>query len=370
MKGPRSLSDVAVIGTGLWQGEPIENAALGPTANTPRQVRDPYRGKPDANGRVKIAGMELDASEYARTIAALGRAFDDPYRGSVRRRFFPRDLKVSEAEADAGRAALVDAGIGPEDVDAVLVQSFLPDEIQPKNAALVAEALGIRTAMAWGVDTICNSVVSHLHAAAALIVSGQADHVLSVVSAAYSRVADPGASSTVQEADMAGAMVLARRPGKRMDFSWRVDGRLHGAIRLAWDAETGAGARRWWEPAREKLLIRFDGELQQKVMGEIATNARTVCGEALARAELSMSDIDVVLSHQPMVWYREFLSDTLKLRDGVLFDTFEEYGCINSAGIATSLHHARKAGRLPEGARALFFSPAAGYVFGAAVVRC
>lgn len=364
----RPLHDVAVIGTGLWEAPAIGNDQLDIEVDR-RRAKDPYRGREDASGTVKIAGMELAADRYGRTIAAIRRAFDDPYRGTVRRRFFPPDLKVSEAEAAAARNALRDAGLEAKDVDALLVQSFLPDEIQPKNAALVAHALGIRKALAWGVDTICNSVVSQMHAAAALIVSGQAEHVLCVVSAAYSRVADPGASSTVQEADMAGAFVVAARPGKRMDFAWSVDGRLHAAIRLQWEAFTGSSRRLWWQPSAERLVIRFDPELQQHVMGEIADRARAVCDEALTRAGIRLDEIDLFLSHQPMAWYGAFMADVLGLRDGVVFDTFEEYGCINSAGIATSLHEARRAGRLRDGTRALVFSPAAGYTFGAAVVR-
>lgn len=369
MSAPKPLRDVAVIGSGLWEAPAIGNDAFPQVALAERPARDPYRGRPDAHGVVRIAGMELDAARFGRTLGAIQRAFDDPFRGTVRRRYLPPDMRVSEAEADAARRAIADAGLEADQIDAILVQSFLPDEVQPKNAALIAQALGIHRAMAWGVDTICNSVISHLHAAASLIVAGQAEHVLCVVSAAYSRVADPGASSTIQEADMAGAMVLARRPGRRMDFAWRVDGSLHGAIKLAWDAPTGAASRAWWQPSREQLVIRFDPELQSRVMGEVAQHARSVCEEALGRAEMRLDDVEVFLSHQPMVWYREFIADLLGLRDGVVFDTFEEYGCVNSAGISTSLHHARKAGRLVEGTRALVFSPAAGYVYGAAAVR-
>lgn len=368
MKRPATLRDVQVIGTGLWDGPPVENADV-PSLGAPKTTKDPFKGKPDELGVVRIAGMELDATRYARTIAAIGRAFDDPFRGTRRRRFFPPDLKSSDAEAAAGRAALIDAGITSDDVDAVLVQSFIPDEVQPKNAALVAEALGIRNAIAWGVDSVCNSVISQMHVGSALIASGQADHVLCVVSTAYSRVADHGLSATVQEGDMAGAFVLARRAGKRIDFGWRVDGRLHAAIKLAWDAPTDAAPRAWWQPSRERLLIRFTPELQQQVMGELTVHMKELSHEVLARAEMPLESVDVVLSHQPMSWYGELMADTLALRNDVVFLTFEEYANINSASMAASMHHARKAGRIQEGSNVLFFCPAAGYVFGAAAVR-
>lgn len=365
----RALHDVGILGTGLWEGEPIGNDAFPRAAVEARRAKDPYKGRRADDGSVRIAGMELTPENYPRTLAAIEKAFGDPFRGTVRRRHFPADLKVSDAEADAARAALEDASLSASDVDALLVQSFLPDELQPKNAALIAHALGIHDVMALGVDTICNSVISQLHVGASLIAAGQAERVLCVVSCAYSRVSDPGASSSIQEADMAGAFVLGRRPGGRVDLSWRADGELHGAIKLAWDAPTGGAARRWWEPSDQRLLIRFDPELQMRVMGEIADNARVVCHEALARAEMTIDEVDVLLSHQPMAWYGAFLSDVLGVRDGVYFDAFEEYACINSAGIAASIHEARRAGRLEPGTRALIFSPAAGYVFGAAAVR-
>jgi 3-oxoacyl-[acyl-carrier-protein] synthase-3 len=365
----KPLLDVGVLGTGLWEGAPVTNDAFPRPSLEGRRAKDPYQGRRGDDGTVRIAGMALGPEEFPRTLAAIEEAFRDPYRGTVRRRFFPRELPVSEAEADAARAALADAGLDATDVDALLVQSFLPDELQPKNTAKVAHALGIRDAMAFGVDTICNSVISQLHVGASLIVSGQAQRVLCVVSCAYSRVSDPGASSSIQEADMAGAFVLGRRAGARLDFGWRADGRLHGAIKLAWDDVTGAAPPRWWEPSARRLLIRFDPALQKRVMGEIADRARVVCREALARAEMTIDEVELLVSHQPMAWYGAFLSDVLGLRDGVYFDAFEEYACINSAGIAASLHEARLAGRLEPGTRALIFSPAAGYVFGAAAVR-
>lgn len=362
----RTLRDVGVLGTGLWEGEPIGNP---PAELAPAEAKDPYRGQRADDGSVRIAGMTLDPASYPRTLAAIEQAFGDPHRGTVRRRRFPAGLRVSEAETDAARAALSDAGIASDAVDALLVQSFLPDEIQPKNAALIAHGLGISNAMVFGVDTICNSVISQLHVGASLIASGQAETVLCVVSCAYSRVSDPSASSSVQEADMAGAFVLGRRPGASMSFSWRADGRLHAAIKLAWDRPTGGDRRRWWEAPDERLLIRFDPALQQQVMGEIAENARVVSHEALGRAEMDVADLGVFLSHQPMAWYGAFISDVLSLADGVYFDAFEEYACINSAGIAASMHEARRAGRLEPGTRALIFSPAAGYVFGACAMQ-
>lgn len=361
--------DIGIVGMGLWESEPVTNEHFGQARAAEAQVKDPYKGRRDADGTVRVAGLELTPQRHARTIAAIAHAFGDPYRGTRRRRFFPRDLKVSDAETEAARRALADAGIGPADVDVVLVQSFLPDELHPKNAALLCHNLGIHRAPAWELDTICNSSITQLIAGSSLLLSGFARHVLCVQSVAYSRVTDPSSSSTVQEADMASAFVLGPSPGTQIGFGWRTDGSLHGAIKLQWAPPSDARPRRWWEPPRDALTIGFDPELQAQLMSQIAENAPIVCGEALGRAEMRVEDLDVFVTHQATYWQSSFMEDVLGVKPGVGFETFEEYANINSAGIPASVCHARRDGRIAKGKKVLLFGPAAGYTYAAAAIH-
>jgi len=360
--------DIGIVGMGLWEGEPVTNEHFGARYVSDAQVKDPYKGRRDDDGTVRIAGMEFNRDRHPRTLAAIEHSFADPYRGTRRRRFFPRDLKVSDAETEAARKAIADAGLTAEDIDVVLVQSFLPDELHPKNASLICYNLGITRAPAWEVDTICNSSITQLMVSSSLILAGFARRVLCVQSVAYSRVTDPGASSTVQEADMASAFVVGRSPGTRMAFAWRTDGQLHAAIKLHWAPPVGAKPRRWWESSQDSLVIGFDPGLQAKLMGQIAENAPIVCAEALERAEIPLDDLDVFITHAATYWQTSFMADTLGLRPGVPFEKFEEYANINSAGIPTAVQHARLEGRIQKGGRVLLFGPAAGYTYAAAAI--
>lgn len=368
MSTPGSIADVAVLGTGVWESPPVGNERYERFATAAGAVRDPFKGRRTSDGGVQIAGLELGPARYPRTLAALERAFADPYRGARRRRILPDDARVSDAEIAAARAALEAAGVEVQDVGVVLVHSFLPDELTPKNAARVADALGIVKAGAFELDSVCNSTLSQMMAASAMVSAGLARFVLCVQSCVYSRVTDPNTASTVQEADLAAAYVLGPRAGSRMSFAWRTDGKLHDATLLKWDAPTGSAHRRWWERSREQLLIRFDAELQPLVMGDLQRWAPIVVGEALARAEMRLDDVDVFVSHQPMAWYPEFIEETLGLRAGVMFHTFEEYANVNSPSLTASLHHALAERKIERGARVLFFGPAAGYTYGAAAV--
>ena len=360
--------DIGIIGMGLWEGEPVTNDYFG-TRFAEARVVDPYKGRRTADGTIRVAGLEFTPEKHPRTVAAIAHAFADPFRGARRRRFFPRDLQVSEAETEAARKAIADASLTPDDIDVVLVQSFLPDELHPKNAAKICHNLGIARAPAWEVDTICNSSITQLMVGSSLLLSGFARHVLCVQSVAYSRVTDPSSSSTVLEADMASAFVIGPSPGTQMAFGWRTQGRLHAAIKLHWAPPSDARPRKWWEGAKDALYIGFDPALQAELMGQIAENAPIVCNEALERAGMHLEDLDVFITHQATYWQSSFMEEALGVKAGVGFEMFDEYANINSAGIPASVYHARQQGRIGKGSQVLLFGPAAGYTYGAAAIR-
>ena len=363
----KRLTDIGVLGVGIWSGDVVTNDAF-PESMKAAPAADPFKGRRGDDGSIQIAGMHFSHPKWTRTIGAIERAFVDPFRGTRRRRYFPKDCRSSDAEASAAKLAIADAGIDVGDLDALIVQSFLPDEIQPANFALVAHKLGFTRGPSWGVDSICNSPVSQLQFAASFIAAGQAERVLCVHSAAYSRVQDPGSTTSFQDGDMAAAFVVGPSNGTTIDCSWRTDGRLHAAIKLAWLTPSHA-SRAYWQPSTERLMYTWRDDLQVEVMGELEKNAVTVCEEATKRAGFALSDVDLFISHHPNAWFGEFMSDALGLPNGVVFDTFEEYGVINSATLTCSLHEARRAGRTPKGARVLLFGPGAGYTYGPAAVR-
>ena len=363
------IRDIGVVGMGLWDGEVITNEVFGSQFHSSVEVRDPYRGCRGDDGVVRVAGVELVPGRHDRTIAAVERSFTDPFRGARRRRWFPANLAVSDAETEAATKALADAGLVAKDVDVVLVHSFLPDGLTPKNSPVVAHKLGITNGLALEVDSVCNSALSQMMLGASLIATGQARHVLCVQSIAYSRLRDPNASTTLFEADMASAFVLGKVRGTEMSFSWRTAGHMHAAISLGWRRPTGAPPTPYWEGPRERLLIGFDRELQKRVNADVAHYAEVTCTEALGRAEIGLTDVELFVSHQPMSWYTAYMEDTLGLRDGIAFSTFEEYANVNSASVVANLFEARRTGHIDRGTRVLMYCPAAGYTYGAAVVR-
>ncbi len=363
------IKDVGILGTGLWQGPAVGNDFFGLDYLKRATVKDPFKGKRSDDGVVRMAGLALSPEKHGRTLAAIAQSYDDPYRGAVKRRYFPADLQIAQAETEAAAAAISDAGLKPQDIDAVLVQSLLPDELLIKDATHIAYNLGIGHAPAWNVDSVCTSAITQAHLAASFIKSGQGRHVLCIQSVAYSRIMDMTTSAAVVVGDMASAFVVGPQPGTQFAFSWRTDGRLHRAIRLQWENARPSEQRPYWAPSQERLALHFDNEMQAEATGELPQYAAPVCTEAAARAEMRLDEIETFIPHQPLVWFPALLDDLLGLRDGVSFNTFTEYANVNASSIVASLHEARRAGRIRRGSNVLMFVPGGGYVYGALAIR-
>merc|ERR1711916_315880 len=98
--------------------------------------------------------------------------------GIERRHFAAEDETTSDLATNAAQNALKDAGIGIEDVDAIIVATSTADLTFPSAATMVQANLGMTKGFAFDVQAVCAGFVFALANANALIVSGQAKSAL------------------------------------------------------------------------------------------------------------------------------------------------------------------------------------------------
>ena len=98
--------------------------------------------------------------------------------GIERRHFAAEGETTSSMAAAASRAALADAGLAPEDVDAIVLATSTADLTFPSAATMVQAELGMTGGFAFDVQAVCAGFVFALANANALILSGQAKTVL------------------------------------------------------------------------------------------------------------------------------------------------------------------------------------------------
>ena len=88
----------------------------------------------------------------------------------IKTRFYaPDDWATSDLAYEAGKAAIADAGLTPEDIDLVIVGTDCPDYITPATSVVTQYKLGCVNAGTWDVGCACASFPTSLAQAGGLI---------------------------------------------------------------------------------------------------------------------------------------------------------------------------------------------------------
>lgn len=306
--------------------------------------------------------------EITEAMAAIG---DDIFRGTRLRHVLDDASDISDLEAEAGRAALTDAGVDPSEIDLVLVHSLVPDRLIPSNAPAVQDKLGLTRAVAWSLDVGCASFQAHVLSATALVRTGTFERVLIVQSHVGSRSVHPKQAQAPNFGDAAAAAVLGQVPdgfGLLGHYS-RTDGSLRDGIVLAPVLE-GSPRREWWDPKGGIFqLASFDPDAG-KAAGIRATEfCREACFSALESASMELPEIDLYVSNQSLAWFVDACRRALGLPEEKVVETFARLANVGDAAIVANLSEARAQGKLRHGDKVLVYSPSAGFTRSAVIIR-
>ncbi|MEY4872563.1 MAG: hypothetical protein RLZZ563_1893, partial [Pseudomonadota bacterium] len=134
--------------------------------------------------------------------------------GIERRHFAAEGQTTSDLATRAAQAALADAGMDADQIDAIVLATSTADLTFPSAATMVQAGLGMTRGFAFDVQAVCAGFVYAMANANALILSGQADRVLVIGAETFSRLMDWSDRSTcVLFGDGAGAVVLEKAEG-------------------------------------------------------------------------------------------------------------------------------------------------------------
>ena len=272
--------------------------------------------------------------------------------GIRERRHAEPDAPLAALAAEAGQAALVDAGIAGADVDLVLVASCSQDSVMPNAAPQVAYALGAHGAGAFDVGSACTGFISALAAARGMLVSGAASAALVIGAEIMSRHVDPGDRNTAALfGDGAGAVLcVAGGAGALGPVVLGADG-AHAGLIVA---------------DRRTQLLSMDGHetFKQAVrrLSEVSLAACEACGMALA-------DVDLFVYHQANSRILTSLGERLGIDPARVVDCIATLGNTSAASVPLALDRARREGRLAPGMRVLLAAAGSGFTWGASVIE-
>ncbi|HEX3911228.1 MAG TPA: beta-ketoacyl-ACP synthase 3 [Solirubrobacteraceae bacterium] len=272
--------------------------------------------------------------------------------GIRERRHAPPGAKLSELAAEAGRAALADAGLDAPALELLILATFTADSIIPPDSARVAHLLGAPRATTFDLNNACSGFIAGLATAEALIRAGGHANALVIGAEIISRRLDPGDRKTAAVfGDGAGAVVLGREaPGGFSPFAMGADGSQ--AHLITTDPASG--------------LLQMDGHetFKQAVarMGEVTLRA-------CAAADLRLGEIDLFVFHQANSRITATLGERLGLDPAKVIDCIATLGNTSAASIPLALTHARREGRLRAGQKVLLAAVGAGFTWGATVMQ-
>ncbi|MEL6608196.1 MAG: beta-ketoacyl-ACP synthase III [Pseudomonadota bacterium] len=283
--------------------------------------------------------------------------------GIERRHFAAEGETTSDMGAAAARAALADAGVEVDEVDAVLVATSTPDLTFPSAATMVQAKLGMTNGFAFDLQAVCAGFAYAMSTANALIVSGQAQRVLVIGAETFSRILDwEDRTTCVLFGDGAGAVLLEARdcPGLPTD--------------------TGILAAELHSDGRHKDILYVDGGVSTQTTGHLRMQGKEVfrhaveklagtARTALAKAGLSTDDISWIVPHQANLRILKSTADRLNVPMDQVVVTVQDHGNTSAASIPLALSVAKADGRLKPGDVVVTGAIGGGLAWGSVVFR-
>lgn len=281
--------------------------------------------------------------------------------GVVERRVSPPE----EATSDLVVHAL--APLVTPEIDRLIVATVTPDHPSPATAPLVQHRLGLPHVPAYDLSAACSGFVYALDAAARAVATG--DRAV-LVGAAECRVrtltrATPGVRVLFGDG-AGGARVSTEHRGLRLlATGLGADGAGHAAVRVE------AGGSRL--PASEATVAAGLHALRMEDGAHVFMKATesfvALADDFLGALGLPLSDVALVVPHQPNVRILERLARLVRLPRERLVITCDRLGNVGGASVAIALDHALARGRIHPGDRILLLTAGAGYTAGAALLE-
>ena len=275
---------------------------------------------------------------------------------------------TSDLAVEAARACLKRRGIGPEEVEVIIVATVTPDMFFPATACLVQDKLGAKGAWGFDLSAACSGFPYALQVGAKLVESGAHSKVLVIGADVMSSVIDYTDRSTcVIFGDGAGAVLLepcVEGEVGLVDFWHEIDGSGAAALNMP-----GGGSL---HPATAETVaakmhyVHQDGQAVYKFavrkMAEAADNV-------LSRNGVTGSDLACFIPHQANKRIILSTAERLGMPEECVVINIDRFGNTTAATIPMAMQTALDDGRLKKGDLVLLASVGAGFTVGATLLQ-
>jgi 3-oxoacyl-[acyl-carrier-protein] synthase-3 len=315
-------------------------------------------------------------------------------RSGVRRRHFaPPGVGASDLAAQAGLAALDDAGLALEDIDLLVTATMTPDSLAPGIAALTQSKMGLGQIAAFDIRQQCSGFLYGMDLADAMLQSGRArtalvigaethggflpfgdtweilfDRTREADSAVFARLS-PYRGWAVLFGDGAGAMVL--QTDEREDVGvqsavLRSDGENFDLIQIP-----GVGFKNqpYIDATQLEAELHLPSMRGRELFRQAVQRMPESVIEAASSAKVELDDISLLITHQANARIVEGVRRGLQMAPEQVPINIDRYGNTTAATLPILFHEQRNAGAIKAGSVVGFTAYGAGAHWGALIYR-
>ena len=287
--------------------------------------------------------------------------------GIRERRIVEKGTPTSEIAARATRKVLTQRGIGPDEIDLIIVATVTPDMLFPSTACVLQEKIGASNAWGFDLSGACSGFLYALTTAAQFIETGRHSKILVVGADVMSSIVDfEDRTTCVLFGDGAGAVLV--------EASDRGNGILDWILR-----SDGSGGQFLYMPGGGSLNPPSTETVNQK-MHYVHQNGRNVFKFAvkgmqavsesiLERNGLTTDDVRLLVPHQANLRIITAVADKLKIDMSRVAVNIDRFANTTAATIPICLSEAADSGVVGDGDLVLLVSAGAGFTWGSILLR-
>jgi 3-oxoacyl-[acyl-carrier-protein] synthase III len=267
---------------------------------------------------------------------------------------------TSDLALKASLRAMEAAGVGPDDIDLIIVGTTTEDMVFPSTACLLQAKLGVKQGAAFDVQAVCTGFVYALAIADKFVATGQSKCALIVGAEVFSGLLDWSDRRTcVLFGDGAGAVIVqpSDKPGI-LSTHLHAEGQQSHIL-------CAPGFRHGGE-VHEHANVHMDGQAVYKFAVRVLEQ---VCEEALSANGFTGKDLDWLVPHQANIRIIQSTARKLGMPAERIVTTVEHQGNTSAASVPLALDVAVRDGRIQPGHLVLLEAVGGGMTWGAALLR-
>ena len=264
--------------------------------------------------------------------------------------------KASEEETsltfaqEAVNSAIKNSGVDKSSIDLLIMSTSTPELQAPASACQVQNGTKLMNAKAFDVSAVCSGFLYALTTAAAYLKANFSKRAIIVAADTYSKITDWNSTDCAFFGDGAGAVVIENNITSETfnyDSELYTDGSCIDIFKIPFGGPFELDAT----SAYEKVLSTIPHCVDK----------------LLHRNNMTTSDIDAVIPHQPSIRLLKALANKSSIPIEKFCLSMEKYGNTASATIPVTLHDALEKGRISAGDNVLFLTAGGGFTAGAAI---